>query len=363
MKKYFNQLRGSLCEIFNWHKSRIDCLSNLLLGLISSQTVNLSKIAVHFKNNNKISSNYRRIQNFFKDVSFDFDDVARFNTHQLLSTKKKWNLILDRTNWKFGKTDINILVLSVAYEGIAIPLYYELLDHKGNSDSQIRIKLMQKFISNFGKNRIGCLFGDREFIGSHWLSWLDNQQISYAIRVRNNLLATASNGGETKVSNLFRSVGVHEHKTLKSKQKLRSSSVYLSGARSSDGELLIIASNSNNIADLVSMYGLRWEIENLFQALKTRGFNFEYTHLTDKNKIAKLMALLSIAFVWAHKVGEYRDAKIQKITRKKHGRPQNSYFRYGLDMIVNAIQKIGFYSNDFSLCLKIFNKTTKELKI
>lgn len=204
MKKYFNQLRGSLCKIFNWHKSRIDCLSNLLLGLISSQTVNLSKIAVHFKNNNKISSNYRRIQNFFKDVSFDFDDVAKFNTHQLLSTKKKWNLILDRTNWKFGKTDINILVLSVAYEGIAIPLYYELLDHKGNSDSQIRIKLMQKFISNFGKNRIGCLLGDREFIGSHWLSWLDNQQISYAIRVRNNLLATASNGGETKVSNLFR---------------------------------------------------------------------------------------------------------------------------------------------------------------
>ena len=183
------------------------------------------------------------------------------------------------------------MVLSVAYEGIAIPLYYELLDHKGNSDSQIRIKLMQKFISNFGKNHIGCLLGDREFIGSHWLSWLDNQQISYAIRVRNNLLATASNGGETQVS------------------------------------------------------------------------NFEDTHLTDKNKIAKLMALLPIAFVWAHKVGEYRDAKIQKITRKKHGRPQNSYFRYGLDMIVNAIQKIGFYSNDFSLCLKIFNKTTKELKI
>ncbi|WP_234366635.1 IS4 family transposase [Francisella philomiragia] len=272
-------------------------------------------------------------------------------------------MILDRTNWKFGKTDINILVLSVAYEDIAIPLYYELLDHKGNSDSQIRIKLMQKFISNFGKNRIGCLLGDREFIGSHWLSWLDNQQISYAIGVRNNLLATASNGGETKVSNLFRSVGVHEHKTLKSKQKLKSSSVYLSGARSSDGELLIIASNSNNIADLVSMYGIRWEIENLFQALKTRGFNFEDTHLTDKNKIAKLMALISIAFVWAHKVGEYRDAKIQKITPKKHGRPQNSYFRYGLDMIVNAIQKIGSYSNDFSLCLKIFNKTTKELKI
>ena len=122
MKKHFNQLTGSLSKIFDWHKSRIDCFGNLLLGLISSQTVNLSKISRNFKNNNKISSNYRRIQNFFKDVEFDFDEVAKFNTHQLLSSRSKWNLILDRTNWQFGKTDINILVLSVAYEGIAIPL-------------------------------------------------------------------------------------------------------------------------------------------------------------------------------------------------------------------------------------------------
>ena len=363
MKKHFNQLTKSLSKIFDWHKSRIDCFSNLLLGLMSSQTVNLSKIATHFKNNNKISSNYRRIQNFFKDVEFDFDDVARFNTHQLLSAKSKWNLILDRTNWKFGKTDINILVLSVAYEGIAIPLYYELLEHRGSSDCQTRIRLMQKFISNFGSDCISCLLGDREFIGSRWLNWLDSQQINYVIRIRNNLLATASNGGETKVSNLFRSVGIHEHKMLKSKQIIGNSDVYLSGTRSSNGELLIVASNSRDVANTVSMYGVRWEIENLFQSLKTRGFNFEDTHLKDKKKIAKLMALLSIAFVWAHKVGEYKDSKIQKITRKKHGRPQNTYFRYGLDMITNTIQKLSFSKKDFSLCLKIFNKTTEELKI
>ena len=97
---------------------------------------------------------------------------------------------------------------------------------------------------------------------------------------------------------------------LKSKQIIGNSDVYLSGTRSSNGELLIVASNSRDVANTVSMYGVRWEIENLFQSLKTRGFNFEDTHLKDKKKIAKLMALLSIAFVWAHKVGEYKDSKI-----------------------------------------------------
>ena len=87
---------------------------------------------------------------------------------------------------------------------------------------------------------------------------------------------------------------------------------------------------------------MRWEIENLFQALKSRGFNFEDTHMTNPDKIAKLLALLAIAFVWSHKVGEYRDSKIQTIRRKKHGRPHYTYFRYGLDMIISAIEKVGF---------------------
>jgi hypothetical protein len=87
MKKHFNQLTESLSKIFNWHKPRIDCFSNLLLGLLSSRTVNLAKIATQFKNNNLIESNYRRIQSFFKDVTFDFDEVAEFNIKQLLSTR------------------------------------------------------------------------------------------------------------------------------------------------------------------------------------------------------------------------------------------------------------------------------------
>ncbi|HAT8797519.1 TPA: IS4 family transposase, partial [Legionella pneumophila] len=30
----------------------------------------------------------------------------------------------DRTNWRWGKKDINILMLSVVYKGIAIPLFW-----------------------------------------------------------------------------------------------------------------------------------------------------------------------------------------------------------------------------------------------
>ncbi|MDE4980180.1 hypothetical protein NAI42_09525, partial [Francisella tularensis subsp. holarctica] len=65
--------------MFNWNKSSIDCFSNILLGLLSAQTINLSNIAIHFKNNNKIASNNRRIQSFLKDMKIDCDAITHYN--------------------------------------------------------------------------------------------------------------------------------------------------------------------------------------------------------------------------------------------------------------------------------------------
>ena len=41
-----------------------------------------------------------------------------------------WRLTMDRTNWQFGKADINFLVL-----GIARPVFWSVLDKAGNSDT------------------------------------------------------------------------------------------------------------------------------------------------------------------------------------------------------------------------------------
>jgi len=71
-----------------------------------------------------------------------------------------------------------------------------------------------------------------------------------------------------------------------------------------DGDYLILVTpefNSKSIED----YAKRWEIETLFGCLKTRGYNFEDTHLTKPERIDKLLAILAIAFAWAHIIGEW----------------------------------------------------------
>ena len=77
-------------------------------------------------------------------------------------------------------------------------------------------------------------------------------------------------------------------------------------------------------------YARRWEIETLFSCLKSRGFRLEETHLLHPERLKKLIALLALAFCWAHIIGEWLTLK-QPLKIKKHGRKACSIFRHGFD--------------------------------
>jgi hypothetical protein len=55
---------------------------------------------------------------------------------------------------------------------LQVPLYWELLDNKsGNSSSQDRIDILQLCLQLLGKERIGLVIGDREFVGHQWMKY------------------------------------------------------------------------------------------------------------------------------------------------------------------------------------------------
>ena len=102
-------------------------------------------------------------------------------------------------------------------------------------------------------------------------------------------------------------------------------------------------------------YKIRWEIETLFGCLKTRGFNFESTHLIDPERIKKLVAVLAIAFCWCHITGEWAQT-LKPIKIKKHGRKAESIFRCGLDVLREIVLNISEKLNDFKKMVNLLVK-------
>ena len=357
--KHISELRVSLNEYFGWNKARMGCFVNMLLALIVTRTINMSKLACVFAGHAQQSSRYRRLQRFFAKFKIDYDIVASFIFKIFFVDGGKWYLAIDRTNWQLGKTDINILTLAIIFKGTAIPIYWELLNKKGNSDTLERISILQKFVDRFGKDCIAGILADREFIGEDWFNWLIDEKIPFYIRIRNNTITTNSRGLTINVGALFYGLKPQEQRIIQGKRKTMGCNLYMSGLRLLNGDLLIVATNKAP-NDAIKIYGLRWEIETLFGCLKGRGFNFEDTHVVDIYRIKKIFVLLAIAFCWAHKTGEWQHT-IKPIKIKKHGRAAISLFRCGLDYIVNAIMKMFYQPDLFKKCLDKINHHSEKI--
>jgi hypothetical protein len=310
------------------HLARQKLLFGLIFSVIETRSVQFTELSTKLNASVQESSNLRRIQSFFADYPLDYRVVACVLMSFVPS--KKCRISIDRTNWQFGQHNINVLTLTVYSHGVGIPLLFELLDKKGNSNQQERIDLLAKFVALFGKDRILSLTADREFIGHQWLKWLLDEGIDFAIRFPHSHLITRKDGV------------VHSAKEWLENHKERYfHSVILDGVRVNValkdlGDDLLIVAGTCLPKKLFKHYRYRWSIETFFQSLKKRGFRLEETHLKDLDRLKKLFAIVALAFVFCWQVGLHHHRNTKNIPLKNHGYKANSFFRKGLDLIRSA---------------------------
>lgn len=334
---------------FNLARVKLICL--FITALCKIKTINYDRLASGFDTKVDKKSSYRRIQRFMKE--FDFPAKTVFSLiFNLLPVKDNLVLVLDRTNWKFGAKNINILKLGVSYKNVAFPLMFKMLDKRGNSDMTERIELIKQYIEWFGKENIDCLLADREFVGDKWMEFLNENKIRYYIRIRNNFkVYSYQKQAEIKAFWLFNNLKIGQFYHYPKIVELHGQRCYLSGSNTIDRngkmEFLIIVS-FNRPGQAMTYYKQRWQIETLFRGLKSSGFNIEDTHVTDLERLEKLFSLTMIAFLWCYKIGDYLDENIKKIEIKKHGRRAVSVFKYGLDYLSKSLLT-GFNSLGYSI--------------
>lgn len=308
------------------HKKRQEFLCALLAGLIKSRSVQFGEIADKMDKPIKVSSIERRIQDFFLRVRFDYGQLMLFFLsfvhHQQL------RLSIDRTEWDFGNTQINILCVVVSIGKMAVPLYFELLDNRsGNSNFSDRIDVLKQIVRRVGVERIALLVMDREFIGHQWLRWLKKQGIDFCVRVPKHHKITLADGARYSAEELL---GARQSVYMEAVVvDLVVVNLYLGYDKK--GELLYLI-GTLPARRLPGEYRKRWTIEVFFQALKGRGFNLENSRLRCLQKYKKLFAVVAMAYTlcWATGIEAARHAPVK---RKNHGYPQYSVFRRGLNIL------------------------------
>ena len=141
----------------------------------------------------EIDSNYARLLRFFK-----MKNIAEFISGirgMMLAVAEAdlTYLVVDRSNWKRGEKNTNLLTLGYLMSGILafVPLYWVQLDKRGNSNIDDRKNLIDGFIELLAKSaktvKGSILLADREFIGQYWFEYLLDKKISFVIRLREKM--------------------------------------------------------------------------------------------------------------------------------------------------------------------------------
>jgi hypothetical protein len=279
--------------------------------MISARTVNLSHLACERPTTALVASTYRRLQRFFQHVRLGADWSAPLVV-RLLGLDGPWHLALDRTQWKLGTRDVNILMLAVVTRRARVPLIWSVLDNNGGtSDTGQRTLLMRRYLAIFGAASIRLLLADREFVGRAWMDFLNENNIPFAIRMKEKLVVTTEDGRRLALGSVLRKCrGLRTFRAalgISPGHDEAQSPLWLNFAarRLDDGALRIIAANTPARAALAA-YRKRWAIECLFGDTKTRGLNLEDTRLATPRKLALPLGLVALAAAWAARAAGVR---------------------------------------------------------
>jgi hypothetical protein len=315
-------------------KSRLETLSLLVVGMISARTVNLVHVADERGSGSVASaSTYRRLQRFFQQVRLP-EDWAAPMIAGLAGGAARRTLVMDRTNWKIGESEVNLLVLAVKTRHSQVPLIWRVLDRAGNSGAPERIDLMERYIAAFGQESIAMLLADREFNGGEWLNYLAGKDIPFTIRMKEGCYIRTAQTRRWRLATLL--TGQARGRKACGTLTGMTTPLHFAAKLPKTGEAVIVATNRSG-HDALATYRKRWAIECLFGNAKTRGLNFEDTRLTCPAKLHLLTAILGLAIAWAVRAARTRLGQTAP-PRKTHGYLAASYFHTGFTFIRNRLR-------------------------
>ena len=177
---YHSYLQSSL------NKSEFLIFKILIDLLQIHQWVRLETLADKFPLPIKFESRRKKLQRFFSLEKLNIQTLWHPILEKIIETyyplKNNVYLIIDRTRW----ANVNILMISLLYQKRAIPVYFELLDKKGNSNIQEQTRALSLVMPLFRKYQ-KIVLGDREFCEVDLAKWLSEQEkTDFCLRLKKN---------------------------------------------------------------------------------------------------------------------------------------------------------------------------------
>jgi hypothetical protein len=291
-----------------FHKSQLENLVLLLVGIAYGRSVSLPKAAesVPYKRI-QVESRVQRFERLLqceKLIPLDALKPAAQKVLKSLSRNGRSEIYaaLDRT---MINDTINLLFITVCYEGRALPLGWVRVPHEGHSDLKLQQSLLTWFKECLPRGARTTIIADREFHSIHLATWIEQTLgLGFILRIK----------AGTKVQRKSRWSGAGQ--LARKGQRLFYPSVKVTTDDKAthrvnlvtvwdhdEEEPWLLITNHTDPEMVRETYAKRFWIEEMFSDHKSRGLNLESTRITDPDRLERLLVAVTLAYLWIMEVG------------------------------------------------------------
>jgi len=313
----------------------LNTLAALISGIVGGKSTQLPQIAAKVPDASKPESRVKRFSRWFDNDSIREEVYFLPYAEVLLRHVALQTVVLVMDGSGVGR-GCCALMMHVIYKGRALPLTWRVRQcPKGHFPEDLHIALVDLVSTLIPEGTTVVFLGDGEFDGIKLQETMNELGWWYACRTskgntvtwKDETFSVEELGACSKPGRLIELKEVHVTREAYGPVLL------LCCWAKGHAEPLYLVSNMSSAEEAIAYYTKRFRIETFFSDQKSRGFNIQKSHLTDPQRLSRLLIAACLAYIWIIYLGSLCDKEgwREVIHRKK--RCDVSLFQLGLRLL------------------------------
>jgi len=354
-KIVFNSLK-KLCpqEPTGNHARRLTTLAYLIAGTIGAKSCQLPSIATKVIDDRQADSKIKTFYRWLKNKNVTDDYYFSPYAQALLSVLCNHpNAIAIAIDGSVVARNCITLMASVIYKNRALPLCWLVLTgSKGHLKESVHIELVNRLKEIIPQKAKIVFLGDGEFDGLNLIKTIQQNGWHFALRISKNRILI-----ERDESFSFQRVC-----PLHNEEYFRIPDVRFDQADSPQFDAIVwhnkdyedpiyLVTNIELARESLYWYRKRFKIETMFSDKKSRGFNIHKSHISDPERVARLLIVTALAYIFIIYFGilATQNDYVKKIHRAD--RCDLSLFTLGLRTLEYLLNQRKKMARSIQLCL------------
>jgi len=317
----------------------LNTLAGLISGIVGSKSTNLPHVASKIPNGRKADSRVKQFTRWVCNDNIEFGIYFLPYAEALLANLAHCPLDLVMDGSTVGRGCLALLV-SVVYQKRALPLVWLVVKgRKGHFPETSHLALLEQVHAMIPAQAQVTFLGDGEFDGIGLQDTLAAYEWRYVCRTAKNIIL-CRNGHEFAFGTIPLEAGTRFSLPDVTLRNQGYGPVHAIGWWGEGyDEPIYLLTNVADIDAACDWYRKRARIETFFSDQKSRGFNLHKSHLSEPQRLARLMIAACLAYIWIIDLGvrALQDKWRSVIHRRK--RCDLSLFQLGLRLLDHLLNE------------------------